>query len=97
MNVTSENKRSRICSTRVTWADVVRALADDETRSCALSRFRDSGFSADSFGHRTEARRSLMEGLVRAEDWLEAEHPRRERERAALRDVRRRLEWELDP
>lgn len=91
----SENKRSAKALGRVTWVQVIGALADDETRSCALGHFRDSGFSPDSFATRIEARRSILEGLVRAEDWTEVRYPRRDR--SELRAVRRRLELELDP
>lgn len=57
--------------TRLTWPDVVRVLPEPETRSYALSRFRDSGFDADSFGHRRAAREAMASALTRAEDWLE--------------------------
>ncbi len=81
----------------VTYPDVLRVLPDDETRSCALSRFREAGFSADSFGHRRGARVAMAEALTSTEDWLEVEHPRRTRERDAIRAVRRRLEQEIWP
>ena len=83
---------------RVCWRDVVRVLPDPETRSYALSAFRGSGFDADSFGHKTKAREALADALTRAEDWLELTYPRsprRQAERTAIRELRRRLEGEL--
>ena len=83
---------------RVCWRDVVRVLPDPETRSCALSAFRGSGFDADSFGTRRSAREALADALTRAEDWLELTYPRsprRQAERAAIRELRRRLEGEV--
>ena len=82
---------------RVTYPEVLRVLPDDETRSYALSRFREAGFSADSFAHRPRARRAMVEALTSAEDWLEVEHPRRVRDRDAVRAVRRCLEQEVCP
>jgi hypothetical protein len=50
------------------------------------------------------AREAMADALTRTEDWLEyqgIDHPRRahryDAERVAIRDVRRRLEWELWP
>lgn len=79
--------------TRPSLPDVLRVLPDPETRSLALSRFRDRGFSLDSFS-RPAARAAMAEALTRAEDWLELDHPRRTGERAAIRRVRRALESE---
>lgn len=81
----------------VTWRDVVGVLPDPETRSVALRRFREGGFSADSFGAKKAAREAIADGLTAARDWLEYEHPQRKREHRAIRDVGRRLEWELWP
>lgn len=78
----------------VAWRDVLAALQGDETRSCALSRFREACFSADSFGTR-QPREKMADILSRTEDWLEATHPGRRAEREAIKQVRRRLEWEL--
>lgn len=64
---------ARIPIPAVSWPEVLRAVPRDETRSYALSRFRDSGFSADSFGHRRTAREALCEALIATEDWIEAE------------------------
>lgn len=80
--------------TRPTWPDVLRALQDDETRSYALRRFREAGFSADSFANKTESRATVARGLTEAEDWLELRYPKRDR--SALRDLRRQLEAEGD-
>jgi hypothetical protein len=81
----------------VTWRDVLRCLPDDQTRSYALSRFRESRFDADSFATRIAARAALADALTATEDFLEVEHPRREGDRLAIRDVRRRLETEVWP
>jgi hypothetical protein len=51
---------------RVAWPDVLRCLDRDQTRSLALSRFRDSGFNADSFGHSNKARLAMAEALAAA-------------------------------
>jgi hypothetical protein len=81
---------------------VVAALHTDETRSYALSRFRDAGFSPDSFGRLRNAREAAADALAHAEDWLElreVERPRRAHwyrpQREAIRAVRRRIELEL--
>ena len=86
------------------WPDVLRVLQDDEARSFALSRFRASGFSPDDFGRVRRAREAMADVLTRAEDWLEmlgVDGRRRgatfEGLRIAIREVRRRLEWELWP
>jgi hypothetical protein len=70
-------------------------LLDDETRSYALSGFRQAGFSADDFGHLRKARENMAEMLTLAEDMVESRHPRRDR--SAMRALRRRLELELWP
>jgi hypothetical protein len=82
---------------RVCWPDVLRVVQGDETRSYALTRFRHSGFDADSFARLIAARVAAVDALTRTEDWLESKGPRTERERLAIRDVRRRLEVELWP
>jgi hypothetical protein len=66
-----------------------------------MGRFRDSGFSADSFGAKTLAttratREAMAAALTATEGWLEYEHPAYA-ERDSIRAVRRRLEWELWP
>lgn len=101
---TSSDFLLRAAGGPVAWRDVLAVLQDDETRSYALSRFRDAGFSADAFGHRRAAREALADALTRTEDWLEyreVDHPRRAHwyrpQREAIRGVRRRLEWELWP
>lgn len=91
----------------VTFADVLRAVQGDETRSYALGRYRAAGHSVDAFGtgskggHRA-AREAMADALSRTEDWLEVDERRagrdqRQAERLAIRDVRRRLELELWP
>jgi hypothetical protein len=101
-NSAAKSRASREAPT--TWPDVLRCLPEDETRSCAIGRYRDAGFAADSFGHRRNAREAMADALTRTEDWLEyreVDLPRRAHlyraERDAIRDVRRRLEWELYP
>jgi hypothetical protein len=102
--------RTRIASseTPIRWPEVLGCLAEDETRSYALSRVRDAGFTADEFSSGDAsrgaararwrgAREAMADALTRTEDWLEMEHPRRERERHAIREVRRRLELDLWP
>jgi hypothetical protein len=82
----------------IAWRDVLRGLQDDATRSYALDRFRTAGFTADHFESGKRApRQALAHALARTEDWLEIEHPRRDRERTAVRALRRRLEQELWP
>ena len=86
----------------IAWPDVLQAMPEDETRSYAFRRVRDAGFSAVSFGLKTNARwrrarEATADALTRTEDWLELTHPRRAADRAALQAVRRRLEWELWP
>ena len=79
---------------------MLRVLATDETRARVLASYRAGiNCKADQFQHHRQARASLVEALVSAEDWLEREHrgARRDAERVALRDVRRALEWELWP
>jgi hypothetical protein len=56
---------------RVTWREVLRALDDPETRSYAVSLFRDRGFTVDSFEAKRKARATLAEVLVHVEDKLE--------------------------
>ena len=84
-------------SDRVSWPDVLRCLGRDESRSYALDRIRDRGFSGSSCGDRFALRstRDLVAGALTAtEDWLELTHPRWP-ERQSIRDVRRRLEMEV--
>lgn len=90
------------------WPEVLRCLGRDSVRSYAMGRFRDRGFSADSFGEglcvaamktlstTRGAREAMADTLTATEGWLEIEHPAYP-ERLAIRDVRRRLEWELWP
>ena len=89
---------------RVTWPEVLRVLQDDETRSCALASFRTSGFDAETFGRKREAREAIADGLTRTEDRLEYReldrgrgHVDARRQRLAISDVRRLLERELWP
>lgn len=104
MNVTSPSRRpDKTASSKATapvgrpiaWKDVLRALSSDDARGEALSRYRAKGYTADNFSHLRVARSAMVEALVAVEDWLEMTHPRRERERLALRDCRRRLEIEV--
>ncbi len=79
----------------VTWPDVVRVLQRERAREAVLGRYRDAGFTADDFGRVRKARMTMADALTRTEDALEYSHPAPTPERLALRDVRRRLEWEL--
>jgi hypothetical protein len=82
----------------VTWPDVLRVIQEEPTRSTALARFRAAEFKADDFATRRNARESILEGLVSAEDALEsARGEGATAARRAIRAVRRRLEVELWP
>ena len=89
---------------RVTWPEVLRVLQDDETRSYSLTSFKALGFGAETFGRIRDAREAVADGLTRAEDMLEYReldrgrgHVDARRQRLAICEVRRRLEWELWP
>jgi hypothetical protein len=79
----------------VTWPDVVRILHADEARDFVMGRYRAAGFTPDDFGHKRPAREAMADALTRAEDrlGLAPSSPARD----AIRDVRRRLEWDLYP
>lgn len=78
------------------WPDVVRVLQRDATREAVLGRYKSAGFTPDDFGRKRPAREAMAGVLTCAEDHLELQAAGRPtRERDALRDVRRRLEWEL--
>ena len=81
----------------VTWPDVLRVLQDDKTRALVVTRFQAAGFKPDQFASRRAAREVLADCLSRAEDWIECERASstRDRERSAIRRVRRALEQEL--
>jgi hypothetical protein len=82
----------------VTWPQVLRVLPDDETRSYAVRRLRDAGFSADSFASKTKARETVAEVLTRIEDRLEGERgSTKATARSKIQKVRRSLENELWP
>lgn len=100
--MTAANSRvlrlARKPSGAVTWREVLSALQDSETRSYAVSRIVDRGFSLDSLGHSTAARQTLAEALTAVEDMLEAKAGSRASEtRDRVRGLRRRLELELWP
>jgi hypothetical protein len=80
------------------WPDVLRALAPLESRQRVLGAVKAAGFSPDSWGSRASLQ-ALADALTRAEDSPELAHRGRvrDRERATLRDLRRRLELELWP
>ena len=81
------------------WPDVLRALSDASARSAVLDAYRSAGFSPDDFGRLRAAREVMAGALSRAEDGIELrrQSPQRDRERAAVRAVRRQLEVELWP
>jgi hypothetical protein len=78
-----------------TWADVARALQDDDARGIALGRYRAAGFKPDDFERKKRARAAMADGLTAAEDAMELRCA--PKARAAIRQVRRRLELELWP
>lgn len=80
----------------VSWRHVLGALSSVETRQRIVGHVRGRGFTLDDLEHRRAAREALADAITYAEDWL-AGHARHSDERVALRDVRRRLEWELWP
>ena len=81
---------------RFDWSDVLRVISTTKARERALRLYREAGFTPDQFGHVRSAREALSDALTRTEDWLELEGGH-VRVRAAIRDVRRRLELELWP
>ena len=101
---TRVQKRPRAVETRLAWPDVLAVLPTDETRSACLSRYRLAGFTPDDFGRSRLAPEAMSDALTRTEDLLEyqaVDRPRRahlyDAERAAIRNVRRRLEREVWP
>lgn len=93
---TEVRDRASASGRAIGWPDVLRVLPGPETRSYAVALVRRAGFSADAFGHLREARAVVADALTRTEDWLEIRGGH-VRERAAIRDLRRRLERELWP
>jgi hypothetical protein len=87
--------RCQPVGTLLRWPDVLSVLATDGARERALRLYREAGFSPNDF-ERLRARAAMANALSRTEDWLELEGGHR-RERAVIRDVRRRLEWEVWP
>jgi hypothetical protein len=74
------------------WPLVVRALSDFPSRPSVERRYRTAGFKPDHLATKKTARIALADALTATEDEVEAQHPGRTRERAALRDLRRRVE-----
>lgn len=58
--------------TPIAFADVVRAVSGDETRSAVTRALRDAGFTADDFAHGKKAR-AIVPNALRIEDELELE------------------------
>lgn len=81
----------------VTWPEIVRALSRDAARDAVLGRYRTAGFTPDDFASRRPARESMAEALTRTEDVLELRSGAPSREREAIGDLRRRIEWEICP
>jgi hypothetical protein len=81
------------------WPTVLRALQDDEGRLDVMSRYRAAGFTPDDFANVRAARETMADALTRTEDRVELLRAasRRDEQRRAVRDVRRRLERELWP
>jgi hypothetical protein len=79
----------------LTWGAIIGALTDPEARRIALNAYARAGWTADLFARRRGARECMCRCLTMAEDHIEFEHPGRQRERTALRTIRRRLENEL--
>ncbi len=59
-----------------------------------VGSFRAAGFTPDRFERSRAAHIAMADALTRAEDCLELR--RRDRERAAIRKVRRRIESECE-
>jgi hypothetical protein len=96
----SRKRAARVSSApakrRLAWPEVLRVIQGDWARSFVLARFREAGFSGDSWADRKS--REFMAGLLSAaEDTLElrAQGHVIAAERAAIRALRRRLELEL--
>lgn len=86
-------KKSRAAARpRIEYRDVLRALTRDELRSRVLARFKSAGGNPDTFLTSRACQLAMAEALTAAEDWMEIGHPKWEAERAAVRDVRRKLE-----
>jgi hypothetical protein len=81
----------------IAWPDVLRVLSADRTRSRVLERYRAAGHTPDAFGTSRASRACMADTLARAEDALEIGGSSTRMERAAIRDLRRRLEMELEP
>jgi len=84
---------------RLQWPDVLRAVPSPKTRERALDAYRAAGFTPDDFAAKRAAREAMADALSRTEQWLELapENASRAAGRAAIRAVRRRLEFELWP
>jgi hypothetical protein len=78
----------------ISWGVISKKLSEGIHRE-VVSRFKEHG---GDFGRwsRIDWER-LCDAMTAAEDWLESEHPGRQRDRAALRAARRQLEKELWP
>lgn len=80
----------------ITWPEVLRALPGDAARSEALRRYRARGHLPDDFARLRSARAAMAVALSHVEDTIELRPGGRlDAERAAIRDLRRRLEAEL--
>jgi hypothetical protein len=62
-----------------------------------LARFATAGFTPDEFNSTRKAREAMADSLTWAEGWLEELPVRASDNRKTIRDLRRRLEWELWP
>lgn len=81
--------------TRFRWNQVLVALENYPRANETVKAYRDAGFSPDDFTRLVDARVTMCELLVAAEDSMEMEYPRRRQERSALSSFRRRLEAEI--
>lgn len=93
------DRRNKRRERSVTWPTVLTVLQTDDTRALVLTHFRMAGFKPDQFASQRASREALTDCLTRAEDWIENRRAclNRDRERRAIRGVRRALEQELWP
>lgn len=81
----------------VTWPEVVKVLSGTPWLSKLTRGIRRRGFSHFDFKSRRPVRAMVANSLTTVEDRTEARRPTKKRDAfmAAIKEVRRRLEWEL--
>lgn len=90
---TASEKRPARGRHGVRLQDVLAVLPRSETRSLAMTYFRENGGDRDRF-YQSANKAIMAAGLTKAEDWLELHHRKAAEEREAMQAVRRRLEDE---